>query len=326
MNYEIIGIGNPLLDMTVSIDEIILEQNNLTKGHMVLLDEEAFLKLLNSFDKENVMEGLGGSVPNTLASAHSLGISTLYLGAIGNDKYGQEYARLTEESGLGCGFVSHNLPQGTCLVLITPDGERTFAVFLGAATQFTKADLNEEAIKNAKILHIEGYQLDTPNQVEAITYAMNLAKENNVLVSMDLADPHLIKRHKELITNIVRDFVDIVFVNELEAKEFTNLIEEEALSYLSKLCKYSIVKLGEKGSLISFENVVEKIDINKVQVVNTNGAGDAYAGAFLGSLIKNWDLKKCGKVAAYISSQVVASPYSRIMKNMELEIDLYFSN
>lgn len=320
MTYEIVGIGNPLLDVTISIEDKILIQNNLTKGHMHLIDEITFKNLLNSLKKENMIEGLGGSVANTLASANSIGAKTLFLGSIGKDTFGQEYEKLTNESGIGCGFATQNTPQGMCLVLITEDGERTFATYLGAATEFKKENINKNAIKNSKILHIEAYQLDSPNQKEAIIYAMNIAKENNVLISIDLADPSLIQRHKKTIEELLEKYIDIIFVNELEAKEFTNLFEEEAAVFLSKFCKYSIVKLGEKGSIISFENKISKIPINKVEVINTNGAGDTYAGAFLACLIKELPVNQCGKIASYLSSQVVGSPYSRIMKNMAEEI------
>lgn len=321
MTYQLIGIGNPLLDVTVNIDQEILTKNNLTKGHMHLIDKETYENILNSLDKSKMHEGLGGSVANTLASANSIGVKTLFLGSIGKDTFGQEYEKLTNESGIGCGFISQNTPQGMCLVLITPDGERTFATYLGAAIEFKKENLNEEAIKNSKILHIEAYQLDSLNQKEAIIHAMEIAQKNNVLISIDLADPFLIKRHKKILQELLEKYIDIIFVNELEAKEFTNLFEEDAAKYLSNYCKYSIVKLGEKGSIISFQNKITKIPINKVQVVNTNGAGDTYAGAFLACLIKELPIEQCGKIAAYLSSQVVASPYSRIMKNMTEEIE-----
>ncbi|MGE0793617.1 MAG: adenosine kinase [Candidatus Woesearchaeota archaeon] len=321
MTYDIVGIGNPLLDVTVEINEEILTKNNLTKGHMHLIDKQTYENILNSIDKTKMHEGLGGSVANTLASANSIGVKTLYLGSIGDDEYGQQYEQMTKESGVDCKFVRQKTPQGMCLVLITPDGERTFATYLGASIEFKKENIDEEVIKNTKILHIEAYQLDSPNQTEAIIHAMNIALENNILISMDLADPSLIQRHKKILEELLEKYIDIIFVNEHEAKEFTNLFEEEAVKYLSKFCKYAIVKLGEKGSLIMFENKLTKIPIHKVEVINTNGAGDTYAGAFLACLIKNLPIEQCGKIASYLSSQVVASPYSRIMKNMENEIN-----
>ena len=198
MTYEIVGIGNPLLDVTISIEDKILIQNNLTKGHMHLIDEITFKNLLNSLKKENMIEGLGGSVANTLASANSIGAKTLFLGSIGKDTFGQEYEKLTNESGIGCGFVSQNTPQGMCLVLITEDGERTFATYLGAAVELSDSDLTSEQFKDYKYLHIEGYLVLNHN---LMLRAAELAKANNMKISIDMASFNVVEENLDFLKN-----------------------------------------------------------------------------------------------------------------------------
>jgi sugar/nucleoside kinase (ribokinase family) len=194
------------------------------------------------------------------------------------------------------------------------------ATCLGAGMNLTKNDINLGDISNSKILHIEAYQLDGEKQTEAVFYAMEHAKKNNVLISIDLADPALIERHREKIDKIMKDYANIIFVNEDEAEKLTGKKSAEAVEAIKKFCKIAIVKIGEKGSLVMDNNGLHKIKGFKVNAINTTGAGDAYAGGFLYGISHDLDVKTSGKIASYIAAQVVASHDSMISRNLQEEI------
>ncbi len=320
MGFEVVGIGNPLLDMTVEVDDEILEAEGLKKGQMHLVDQDQIEKLLNSLQKASIDTGAGGSVANTLAAVSALGGTSLLIGKIGRGVYGDDYERLTRESGINSALIRGDLLQGTCVVLITPDAERTMVTYLGAAVTLRKSDIPFEMIDGAKILHIEAYQLDSAEQTEALWAAMHYAKEKRVKISIDLADVALIQRHRELLTTLVKDFADIVFANETEAEEFTGKGPSEALVDLKNMVEIAIVKIGEKGSLVMTDEKTYNIDPFKVDAVNTTGAGDAYAGGFLYGYINDFSMELSGRIASFVGAQVVASDDSRINEKIRQRV------
>jgi len=320
--YDVIGIGSPLLDFTVEVDDSILAEMNLKKGEMHLIDENKSKEILKKLEDYEIKITPGGSAANTLAGVRLLGGNAAFLGKIGKDENGNIYEQKTNEQKVNSRLSKHeSISTGNTITFITPDSERTFTTHLGASLYFRKEDISEEDIKNSKILHIEGYQLEDPELKETAIHAMKIAKENNVKISIDLADPALIRRNLESLKKIIQDFADIVFANEAEAEVFTGKKEEDALNELYNVCEIAIVKLGEKGSLIKADEKIYKIPINKVNVINTNGAGDAYAAGILHAIANNLEIEKAGKIAAYISSQVVASAGARLDKNIKEEIN-----
>jgi len=322
MSYDIVGVGSPLLDKTIDVTEDFLSEHELTKGQMHLVNAEQIQLLLNRLAHQDIVNGAGGSVGNTLAAVASLGGKALFTGVIGHGAGGSVYEQLIESAGISSDL--HRVPkeQGICLVLVTPDGERTMLTHLGAALNLMKEDVNVDAIKEAKILHVECYLLDGDKQTEAMFYALKIAKENAVKISMDLADPALIERHKEKINLIVRDYADILFVNESEAEAFTNKKGESAARYLGELVDIAVVKMGVEGSYIASKGHIDVVGAFKVPVANTNGAGDAYAGAFLQCIIEGKNLKTAGRVAAYIAAKVVSIDNSRVDKHMRREVEM----
>lgn len=317
---DVIGIGSALLDFIIEVDDGVLAEMDLTKGEMHLIDEDQSAKILKKIEDYSVLTSPGGSAANTLAGVGVLGGSALLMGKVGNDKHGAVYEQKTSEGGVDVKLGKHDSITGHAITFITPDKERTFATHLGAAVYFRQEDVYEDEIKNSKILHIEGFQLEDPELKKASLYAMKIAKDNGVKVSIDLADPALIKRNLESFKDIVKDYADIIFVNETEAEAFTGKKEEEALHDIYDMCEVAIVKLGGEGSLIKAKDLVYKIPINEVKVVNTNGAGDAYAAGFLYSIAKDIPIERAGKIAAYISSQVVASNGARVERSLEDEL------
>lgn len=323
--YDVIGIGNALMDFLIEIDNDDLLEMDLKKGELHLIDEKKSKEILKRLEKYGVKKAPGGSSANTLAGIGVLGGKAIFTGKIGEDEHGEIYEQKTIEDGVYSKLSRHGSAMtGHAITFITPDLERTFAVHLGAAVMLRKEDIFEEDIKASKILHIEGYQLEDAGLREVALHAMEIAKKSEVKISIDLSDPGIIRRNLKDLRKVVEGYANIVFVNEHEAKEFTGLEPEEALHEIAKLCEIAVVKLGEKGSLIKANNMVYRIPAYKVDVVNTNGAGDMYAAAILYGISKNMDIERAGRIGAYAASKVVSRVSARLNKrslnNLEKEI------
>lgn len=319
--YDVIGIGSPLLDFIIEVEDNILAEVDLKKGEMHLIDEEKSKNILEKLKTHKVTTSPGGSSANTLAGVSALGGKAVLMGMVGKDENGDIYEQKTVKAGVRSKMSKHELKKtGHAITFITPDSERTFATHLGAALFFRKENVFEDEIKSSKILHIEGYQLEDKELKEAAVHAMKIAKDNDVKISIDLADPGLIGRNLDDLKELVKKYADIIFVNETEAEAFTEKKDEEALHLIYDICEIAIVKLGNKGSLIKANDMIYRIPINEVKVVNTNGAGDAYAAGILYSIANSIDMEKAGKIAAYISSQAVASEGARVERSLKEEI------
>jgi sugar/nucleoside kinase (ribokinase family) len=319
--YDIIGIGSALLDITFEVGDSVLEDFNLGKGNMHLVDSEKSKLIIGKLKDHESKVSPGGSAANVAAGVAILGGEAALIGMVGNDNHGEAYDQKTKDIGVYT-MLSKNLEEATgkAITFTTADGERTFATYLGASVYFRKDDISEEDIKASKILHIEAFQLEDPELRDASLHAMETAKKNNVKISLDLADSGLINRCKKDLKMIVKNYVNIVFANEDEAFAFTGKEGREALDLIYDMCDVAIVKLGKKGSLIKARRKVYEISSNKVVEINTNGAGDAYAAGILYSIAKGIGVKKAGRIASYISGQVVASQGARLEKSLVDEI------
>lgn len=318
--YDVVGIGSPLIDFTVNVDNSVLDLLDLKKGQMHLVDEKKSRDIFSKITDYKIEKTPGGSSANTLAGVAILGGNGAIFGKVGNDLNGDFYINETEKSGVKSLLAKHNSLTGHCISFITPDAERTFATHLGAAVHFRKEDVVEDEIKNSRILHIEGYLLELPEVREAVIFAMEIAKKSGVKISVDLADPGLISRIPEIINEIVKNSADIVFVNELEAKAFTGKEEEEALDIIHSMCDVAVVKLGSLGSLIKTEAVTCRIPVCKTNVINTNGAGDMYAAGVLFGISRDIPIERAGKIGSYVSSLVVAQVSTRLEKKIDISI------
>lgn len=313
--YDAVGIGSALMDFLVEVGEDELLEMDLKKGEMHLIDEEKSKAILKKLENYSVKLAPGGSAANTLAGISVFGGSAVLCGKVGKDKHGDIYEERTVEEGVKSRLGRHEKITGHAVTFITPDSERTFATHLGASLELRKNDIFEEDIVLSKILHIEGYQLEDKELREAALHAMRIAQKNNVLVSVDLADPGLIKRNLEDLHRIVKEHVDIVFVNKEEAKAFTGKEGVEALDLIYSMCKYAIVKLGKDGSLIKFKDVVYKIPGFEAKAVDTTGAGDMYAAGILYGISHDISIEKAGKMASYAASLVVSQIGARLDKS-----------
>ena len=316
--YDVFAIGNPLMDTIIEVDEQDLEDLKLKKGNMHLVDsaQKEFIKIF--LEKKIKTNQPGGSSSNTSAGIANLGGSAFFSGKIGKDSTGKEYERIMLQQGIKCDLKKDDTPTGNVIVLTTKDGERTFATYLGGAIKYTKKDLNKKELLKSKILHIEGYMLENPELKKASINAMKIAKKNKIIVSTDLSDPSLIQRNIKSFREIVKEYVDILFLNEEEAKVFTGIEnKEDALLVLSSMVNLAIIKLGEHGSIIRIRNKNLKFNaVKPKKIVNTNGAGDMYAAGILYSIAKGLSLEEAGKIASITATKVVEQQGARLINKI----------
>ncbi|MBN2111571.1 adenosine kinase [Candidatus Woesearchaeota archaeon] len=312
--YDIFGIGSALMDFLIEVEDNVLVEMDMKKGEMHLIDEEKSKKMLEKLKDYKVRTAPGGSSANTLAGVASFGGSVVFCGKIGNDKYGEIYEQKSNECGVCTRLKKHaEKMTGHAISFITPDSERTFATHLGAAIHLKEEDIFDDDVAQSRILHIEGYQLEDPELRKTSLHAMNIARKNKTMISIDLSDPGLVKRNLEDLKKIIRENADIVFANESEAKAFTGKDSEmESLSEIAKLCKIAIVKTGKDGSLIRKEGKTYKIPAFKVDAVDTTGAGDMYAAGVLFGIAKDIPIERAGRIGSWAASKVVSQIGARL--------------
>jgi len=257
--YDVVGIGSALLDFTIEVDDSFLSEMELKKGEMHLIDAERSSEILKRIENYSMETTPGGSCANTLAGVLNFDGRGIFLGAVGNDSNGDTYINETEKTGVKTGIGRHDSINGHAITFITSDSERTFATHLGAALDFSEEDVAEDVIKKSKVLHLEGYLFEPDNLNSACMRALDIAKNNGVAISIDLSDPALISRIRGRFDHIVKDYADIIFVNEDEALAFTGKSEEEALNALYEMCDVAVVKLGAEGSLIKADDKIHRI-------------------------------------------------------------------
>ena len=316
--YDVTGIGSALLDFMVYVDDSFLKEMGLEKGGMHLIDEARSRDIFTIIYDLKMEIIPGGSSANTVAGLAALGGKGAFVGRVADDDNGASYIAQTIGSGVESFITKGSGITGHAITFISPDLERTFATHLGAALDLSPDNVDESLISSSSLLHLEGYLFEADNLRQVCFKAMNAAKSAGTLVSIDLADPGLIERAGAVLDEAVDNFADIVFVNESEALKFTGNSDEEALHLLAERCSYAVVKLGERGSLIKTAGNTVKIPSYRVDVVNTNGAGDMYAAGILYGLAKGFDPEKAGRIGSYAASLVVASPGARYRGSVDI--------
>lgn len=312
MKYDIFGIGSALIDLLVEIDDNELLELRLRKGQFHLIGEEDLKKLLKKIEKHRIKISPGGSSANTLYGTTLLGSSVVFCGKIGKDPNGDMYEKKMFESGVRPRLSRSEEVTGQAITFITPDSERTFATYLGAALHLKKTDIPLEDLRDSKTLHIEGYQLEDKQLREVSVHAMQFAREHDVVISIDLGDPGVVIRNRETIKEIIREYADIVFANEEEATGLIGLKPSEALNCIAKLSRIAIMKIGKYGSYIQQGNAVYKIPAYEAKTVDTTGAGDMFAAGFLYGICSNHNLRICGHIGSYFAAKVVENIGARL--------------
>ena len=307
---KILGIGNAIVDVLCKVSDEFLTQHSLTKSTMKLIDEEEFKKLLTSLKIEETISG--GSVANSIVGLSQLGNQVGFIGKVSDDKLGQKY-----EDGLKKEKVKYlykkkqeEIPTGSCLILITPDSERTMCTFLGTAGMINDNDIKEEDIKNAEMVFLEGYLWDEGDPKKAFDKAIAHSKK----VAMSLSDLFCVERHKPHFLELVRNKLDIIFANEQEilsllgAKSFN-----EALTFIKHLNKNFVVTRGEKGAIALNKGEIIECEAKKnLNIIDLTGAGDLFAAGFLHGHVNGLSPKECLEKGTEMSSKVIQQIGARI--------------
>ena len=301
---KILGIGNAIVDVICKVDEDFISNNNLTKGNMKLIfDEDEFNKLLSSLKIEKTISG--GSVANSIVGLSQLGNEVGFIGKVSDDDLGKEYEDGLKKENVDYIYSKKKeiLPTGTCLILITPDSERTMCTFLGTAGKINENDIDINAIKNSEIVFLEGYLWDEGDPKKAFDKAINNAKS----VAMSLSDKFCVDRHKPHFLSLVKNNLDITFANEeevmslIDAKNF-----DEVISFAKETGKLVVITRGIKGAISIKENKVIEVGINKnLNLVDLTGAGDLFAAGYLHGLINNLNQKECLEKGTEMSSKII---------------------
>ncbi len=300
---RIITMGNALVDvMTLLEGDETLDNLNLPKGSMQLVDFETSQKILKYTDNLKKSLACGGSAANTARSLAELGAEIAYVGKVGLDETGKFFEKDTVDAGVIPLLSSSVTPTGTAIALVSKDSERTFATYLGAAAEISPDDINAKLFEGYDLLHIEGYLIFNNELIEKV---VKTAKTCGLKVSIDLASYNVVEANLDFLRTIINKYVDIVFANEEEAKAFTGKNPCEALEYISEMCEIAIVKLGEHGSMIKNNNCVVEESAIKVLPIDTTGAGDNFAAGFLYGYINGWSFEKSAKAGSILAGNVI---------------------
>ncbi|MCX6270563.1 MAG: adenosine kinase [Bacteroidetes bacterium] len=307
---SVLGIGNALVDILSALkDDSLLKTLLLPKGSMTLVDKGYSDRVLKATEGLSNDLASGGSAANTIHGLARLAVPTAFIGKVGEDKYGEFFHLHMEEQGIRPLLLKSMTETGRAIALITPDSERTFATFLGAAVELSAEDLDPAVFKEHHIFHIEGYLVQNHN---LMLRALSLAKENGLFISLDMASYNVVESNLDFLKMIISEYVDIVFANEDEARAFTGEEPEPALDILASICGIAVVKTGPNGSLIRQGEEIIRVNAIPANVVDTTGAGDLYASGFLYGLVKSFSLADCGEAGSLLAGKVIEVVGARI--------------
>ena len=301
---KILGIGNAIVDVICKVDENFISKNNLTKGTMKLIfDKSEFENLLTNLKIEKTISG--GSVANSIVGLSQLGDNVGFIGKISDDDLGKKYEEGLKKENVKYFYSKkkEKLPTGTCLILVTPDSERTMCTFLGTAGQINENDINLDAVKKSDLIFLEGYLWDEGNPKKAFEKAI----ENSKKVAMSLSDKFCVERHKTHFLNLVKNKLDITFANEdeimslIDAKNF-----DDVINFAREIKKHLIITRGVKGAIsIANDKITEIGTKNDLKIIDLTGAGDLFAAGYLHELIKESSPKKCLEKGTELSSRII---------------------
>jgi len=307
---KILGIGNAIVDVLCKVDDDFLVKNSLTKSTMKLIDEDEFKTLLSLLGIEETVSG--GSVANSIVGLSQLGNNVGFIGKVNDDNLGQKY-----EDGLKKEKVNYlynkkkePIPTGSCLILITPDSERTMCTYLGTAGRINDQDIDESIIKNSEITFLEGYLWDEGEPKKAFDKAIT----NSNKVAMSLSDLFCVERHREHFVELAKNKLDIIFANE---QEITSLIDansfEEIVTFSKQIKKNVVITRGDKGALSILNNELIECEAQKnLNIKDLTGAGDLFAAGYLHGIINNLSIKECLFKGTELSSQIIQKIGARI--------------
>jgi len=322
--YDVFGIGNALVDIVFDADNSFLEKYKVEKGLMTLVDEARQHELIEALHLDENMMQCGGSAANTIIGTSQFGGKCYYACKVANDKFGHFYLEDLRKNGVDTNLTDATAPEGItgkCLVMVTDDADRTMNTFLGITSNFSNTEIDERALKDSQYLYIEGYLVTSETGLAAMKHAKKIAEENGVKVALTFSDPSMVKYFKTQMEEVVGASVDLLFCNEEEAMLFTgktNILH--AREELKKAAKKFAITQGKNGAMIFDGDTFIDIEPYKVNAVDTVGAGDMFAGAFLYGITHGHSIAEAGKMASLASSKVVSQYGPRLEWHQVKEI------
>jgi sugar/nucleoside kinase (ribokinase family) len=314
--YDVYGIGNALVDVVTEVDHDFFQKNEIEKGVMTLVDENRQHHLMKVIDMKRSKMACGGSAGNTMIAVNQFGGKSFYSFLVAKDELGKFFIEDLKRNGVDSAWTYDQLPEGItgkCLVMTTPDADRTMNTFLGVSSFLSPEHLNEEAIKNSSYIYLEGYLVASPKGLEAMIEAKKIAEKHKVGTSITLSDPNMVKYFSKQFDEVIGKGVDLLFCNEEEAFTICGtddiLVAREKLKNIAK--KFAIT-LGANGALVFDGDNFIDIEPFKVKALDTNGAGDMFAGAFLYAITHGHSYAEAGKIASLASSRVVSQSGPRL--------------
>lgn len=314
----VFGIGNAIVDLIITLNtDDTLNSIGLEKGSMTLINKEKSDYIISNFKIKEI--STGGSAANTIRALSKLNIPSAFYGKVGNDNFGNFFIDDTINSGTKSYIKTGSLPTGNAITFVTPDSERTFATYLGSASEVSTEDLDFSALNDFDIIYFEGYLLDNTYFTESI---FNFAKKYNLKIALDLSSYNVVERNIEFLKKIL-PYVDILFANELEAYAYCKKDPENSAKSLGKLVPTAIVKAGKNGSYVFNNNNLFYIPSYEAKVIDTTGAGDLYAAGFLYGYLRNYSIEKAGKIGSYLASKVIENYGTKIKEEYWQDIFLF---
>jgi len=303
--YNVFAVGNALVDIIASVNDNFLKENKLRKGFMTLVDTEFQTKILQQLNQNTSLRS-GGSAANTMIGIANCGGNGVYIGKVANDTNGAFYKMDMEKFGIVYEVKPGDGVTGTCVVLTTPDGERTMLTNLGISSELSKSDIDEEKLAQSEIVYVEGYLWDKETTKQACLHTMQIAKKLGKKVSFTYSDPFCVNRSREDFLKITQEYVDIAFCNHEEAMAITSTENpEDAIYELSHLTSLAFMTWGAQGAYIANQGLIKHIPGFSVKPVDSNGAGDAFAAGVLYGLTHGYSVEKACRWGNYMASRVI---------------------
>ncbi len=324
MNYDLVGIGNALVDIEVQVEEDFIKKNNLIKGGMTLSTPDDQKKILDAVSDKSQKIASGGSAANTIHGVAALGAGAYYLGRVADDSYGKHYTEDMKECGVGFpGTDSVTKGTGTCVILITPDSERTMLTHLGISSKLHSDNVDETIVRNSKFIYIEGYLWTGDDTRQAALTMAEMAQTEGIPVAFTLSDAFIVNTYKDSVKDFIQGKVDILFCNETEALAMADVNEPgKAFERLQGMTEYLFMTRGSEGAWVG-KTGQSRIQINPFQVkaLDTTGAGDLFAAGSLYGLLNNFNLKEAGILGSYCASEVITHFGGRMPPHSHKEMD-----
>jgi sugar/nucleoside kinase (ribokinase family) len=306
MGYDVFGMCNPLYDIQAEVPDSLIAELDVTKGGMFLIDADQQKRMVARIYDHIVNAESGGSGANTMIGISQLGGTACYAGKIGNDEHGTLYSESLRARNVTVSVKAGDGTTGICLVLISPDAERTLCTYLGICREFGPDDLDLAALRDSKYLYVTGYLWDTDSQKAAVLSAMQEAKTAGVKVALSLSDPFCVNRHRSDFLDISAKYVDLLIGNHEEAQALFDVDNPmDAIRATKEYCESAVVTMGGKGALLRHGDQIIESEACSVKPIDSTGAGDMYAAGLLYGLTHGLSLEKTGRLASYVAAEVV---------------------